>query len=164
MPLAVGVLVAAALGCNWNFGTNSNSSTNSNASNTANTNRNSSDDFTSSSPTPDPNRDMTPLDMTVSEMVEGSGDTDKEGRRVTVTGGVLENLDSNALRIRAPYGGAAFYCYGDFIDYMSMSEKVRSLAQSGRSPKVTVKGIYKVASVGTGGELSPCVLSDIEKP
>jgi hypothetical protein len=101
--------------------------------------------------------------MDIAEMVSGSGDEEMVGRMVTVTGGVLENIDSTTLRIRGAYGGQAFYCYGDFTDYLSMSDRVRSLSQSGKSPKATVKGVYKISSTGTGGELSPCVLSDIQK-
>lgn len=81
-----------------------------------------------------------------------------------MTGGVLEEIRSDSLLIRGQYGGSAFYCYGDFTEYMSMADKVKSLGYSGKSPKVTVKGVYKIASVGTGGELNPCVLSDIQKP
>lgn len=164
IPLIAVVLAASAMACKWSFGSNAETSNTSNASNRSSSNANTDDDYTSSSPTPDPDRDMTPLTMSVSDMVEGSGDEDKVGRMVTVTGGVLENLESDALRIRGSYGGYAFYCYGDFDDYMSMSDRVKSLAASGRSPKVTVKGVYKIATVGSGGELNPCVLSDIEKP
>lgn len=162
------VLIATAVGCKWNFGSESGASNNSNANNSnrssANANTNTDDEDTSSSPTPDPDRDMSPTTMTVSEMVEGSGDKDMVGRMVTVSDGVLENIDSDKLRIRGAYGGAAFYCNGEFSDYMKMADRVRELSQSGRSPKVTVKGLYDIATVGSGGELSPCVLTDIEKP
>lgn len=161
---AAAVLIAVALGCNWSAGTNTNSNSNANASNTANRNSNSSDDYTSSSPTPDLARDTTPLSLTVSDMVEGSGESEYVGRLTTVSDGVLENIDSDKLRIRGAYGGSAFYCYGDFTDYMSMADKVKSLSYSGKSPKVTVKGMYKIATIGSGGELNPCVLSNIEKP
>ncbi|HEV7700027.1 MAG TPA: hypothetical protein VGO43_07345 [Pyrinomonadaceae bacterium] len=158
------LLLALVLGCKWGFGGNTETANNSNNTNRSSSNRDDDDDLASSSPTPDANRDITPQTLSVSDMVEGSGDEDKVGRMTTVSGGVLEKLESDSLLIRAPYGGAAFYCYGDFDEYMSTSERVRSLAASGRSPKVTVKGVYKIASVGTGGELNPCVLSDIEKP
>ena len=160
------VLAASAVGCKWSFGSNTEVSNSSSNSNRSRTNSNSSDDdYASSSPTPDPDRDMTPLSLSVSDMVEGSGDEENVGRMATVTGGVLENISSDQLRIRGPYNvGAAFYCKGDFSEYMSMASKVESLSQSGKSPKVTVKGIYKIATTGSGGELNPCVLSDIEKP
>ncbi|MBV9242013.1 MAG: hypothetical protein JO314_08390 [Acidobacteria bacterium] len=167
--LVAGVLGLTAIGCKWSFGSNVDASNNSSNTNRSSTNRNSDDDNydyprNSSSSGSNSSSDMTPISMDVSEMVSGSGDQDKVGRMVTVTGGVLENIDSDKLRIRGEYGGAAFYCYGDFSDYMSMADRVRALSQGGRSPKATVKGMYKIASIGTGGELNPCVLSDIQKP
>ena len=171
MLFVASIMFAVVLGCKWDFGMgmdpNWNANKNSNSSNRSNTDRNGNDDYNDykSAPSPDSNsaQDMTPTTMDIDEMVSGSGDKDMVGRMVTVTGGVLEHIDSTTLRIRGAYGGAAFYCYGDFADYMSMASRVDSLSQSGHAPKATVKGIYKVASVGNGGELSPCVLSDIQK-
>jgi len=163
------VLLAVVLGCNWSFGSNSNSTSNANSSNgnRSSAYSNSNDDYAYGSPAPDSNsdsaRNMTPTTMDISEMTSGSGDKEMEGRMVTVTGGVLEHIDSTTLRIRGAYGGYAFYCYGDFSDYVSMASRVDSLSQSGHAPKATVKGVYKVSSTGNGGELSPCVLSDIQK-
>ena len=166
--LVATTLGAAALGCKWGFGSNADASNNSSNANRASTNNNSSydDDYASNSNSysgSNSSRDMTPTSMDISEMTSGNGDEDMVGRMVTVTGGVLEDIQSTTLRIRGAYGGSAFYCYGEFSDYMSMSDRVRSLAASGKAPKATVKGIYKVASTGTGGALSPCVLSDIQK-
>jgi len=164
--LVAAVLAIAALGCKWSLGSNADSSYNSNNTNHSNANRNSNDDDYSSNSTSyssNSAKDMTPTTIDISEMTSGSGDKDLEGRMVTVTGGVLENIDSDKLRIRGEYGGYAFYCYGSFTDYLSMADRVRSLSQSGRPPKATVKGLYKISSTGNGGELSPCVLTDIQK-
>jgi pectate lyase len=105
-------------------------------------------------------KDTTPLNMNVSDMIV-TVDSEKVGRMVTVTGGQLDKISYNSLLIREP-GGRAFYCYGDFGDYTKMSAKIDSLSSQGRAPGATVKGIYKVASIGTGGELSPCVLTDLK--
>ena len=166
--LVATVLAAAALGCKWSFGSNADVSTNSNNSNRSpSNNRNSDDDdndYSSNSNSSSSNsaKDLTPKSIDVSEMTSGS-DKELEGRLVTVTGGVLESIDSDKLMIRGQYGGAAFYCYGSFTDYLSMADRVRSLSQSGRAPKATVKGMYKASTVGTGGELDPCVLTDIQR-
>lgn len=105
-------------------------------------------------------KDTTPLTMPVSDIV-GSYDAEKDGRTVTVTGGLLEEMRRDSLLIRSG-AGAAFYCYGDFSSYMDGASKIDSLRQQGKSPVATVKGTYKKGS-GSGAELGPCVLMDLGK-
>src|SRR5690348_9515257 len=74
--------------------TNSSNSTSANSSNSSSSS-NSSPELTKKDSEP---KDMTPLTMPVSDFV-GNYDESKEGRIVTVTGGRLENIAYNALRI-----------------------------------------------------------------
>ena len=135
------------------------SSTNSSNSKTANSS-------SSSSSSPEPSRkdsepkDMTPLTMSVSEMV-GSYDESKEGRMVTVTGGRLEEIKYNSLMIRDG-SSYAFYCNGSFSDYTKMAPQIDSLKTQGKSPVATVKGIYQ-KGVGSGADLESCILTDLAK-
>ena len=137
------------------------------ATNTANSRSENSSSSPGSSSSPeltkkdDEPKDMTPLTMTVSDFI-GSYDASKEGRMVTVTGGLLENIAYNALRIRNGSSGYAFYCNGSFSDYTKMSPQIDSLSQQGKSPRATVKGIYK-KGVGSGADLESCILTDLEK-
>lgn len=154
-------LTAVLTGCGGASGGNTaaNNSNSKNA-NTANVSNSSSSSETNTNA--DASRDMTPLALNVSDMVEGSGESQNVGRMATVTGGVLDKISYDSLLIRQP-GGRAFYCYGDFGDYTSMASKIESLSAQGKAPRATVKGIYKIASVGSGGELSPCFLTDLDK-
>jgi hypothetical protein len=105
-------------------------------------------------------KDMSPLTMPVSDIVVNY-DPEKEGRTVTVTGGRLEKMERNSLLIRDG-AGPAFYCYGDFSDYMSGAPKIDQLQQQGKPPVATVKGTYKKGN-GSGADLGPCVLMDLGK-
>lgn len=135
---------------------------NANNSNSKNSNTTSASNSSETNSNSDVAKDMTPLDLSPADMAYGEGDKEKVGRMVTVKGGLLEKVSYNSLLIRDP-GGRAFTCNGDFSEYTKMADKVESLAAQGKAPKATVKGVYKIASVGTGGELSPCVLADLEK-
>jgi hypothetical protein len=158
----IAVLCATVLTACGSMGNNAtaNNSANSKNNNGQTTTSNVSETNANASASP---VDTTPLTMTAFDMVNGDGEKDKEGRMVTVTGGQLDKISYDSLLIRTP-GGAAFYCYGDFSDYTKMADRIESLSAQGKAPGATVKGIYKVATVGTGGELNPCVLTDLVKP
>lgn len=105
-------------------------------------------------------KDMTPLTMPVSDIV-GNYDEEKDGRTVTVTGGLLDEMKRDSLLIRDG-AGYAFFCYGDFSAYMDGTPKIDSLRQQQKSPVATVKGVYKKGN-GIGADLGPCVLMDLGK-
>ncbi len=108
----------------------------------------------------DQGKDLPPTSMDVAEFL-GSYNKENEGRIVTVTGGLLDQISYNSLLIRngASY---AFYCNGDFSSYMEMKTRIDDLRYKGKSPTATVKGIYGVDSNGSPS-LSGCVLTDIKK-
>lgn len=58
--------------------------------------------------------------------------------------------------------GYAFYCYGDFSEYMNGAAKIDSLRQESKSPVATVKGTYKKGN-GNGADLGPYVLLNLGK-
>jgi ABC-type Fe3+-hydroxamate transport system substrate-binding protein len=156
--LVVVVVVLSACGRSAETSsTNSSNSTSANSSNSSSSSSSSSPELTKKDSEP---KDTTPLTMTVSDIV-GNYDESKDGRMVTVTGGLLEEMKRDSLLIRNG-ASSAFYCYGDFSQYMDGAPKIDSLRQQQKSPVATVKGIYKKGN-GYGADLGPCVLMDLGK-
>jgi ABC-type Fe3+-hydroxamate transport system substrate-binding protein len=154
------VMLAVALSaCGKSAETASTNSSNSTSANSSNSSSSSSSSPESTNKNSEP-KDMTPLTMPVSDIV-GNYDESKDGRMVTVTGGLLEEMKRDSLLIRDGVN-SAFHCYGDFSQYMDGAAKIDSLRQQQKSPVATVKGIYKKGT-GYGAELGPCVLMDLGK-
>lgn len=82
------------------------------------------------------------------------------GRTVTITGVELRGIYNTALEIKADL--VEINCVGDFSSYMASADRVKELRLQNKSPKATIKGIYKEYENGKA-KIEPCVLSDLEK-
>lgn len=152
------ILLAAILALAACGGSNSN---NQNTGNSKNSNASNSSSSASSTPAnTEPGKNLPPTTMSVGEFMIGY-DKENEGRIVTVTDAVLEEISYSSLLMRdgAGYG---FSCNGSFSDYMDMKTRIDDLRYKHKSPLATVKGIY---STGTNNRpaLNSCVLTDIKK-
>lgn len=109
-------------------------------------------------------KDTSPLTLRVSEMVgTGSFDSSKEGRRVTVEGGLLDKISYSSVTVRDG-SGYAFECSGSFSDYMSSAPRIDELTSQHRSPSVTVMGTYGKSSYSdSAAALSSCIITDLKK-
>lgn len=108
----------------------------------------------------DKGKTLPPTSMDIYDFI-GVYDADNEGRIVTVTGGLLEEISYNSLLIRDG-SSFAFSCEGNFSEYMEMKTRIDDLRYKHKSPVATVKGIYSKDSSGKP-TLKSCVLTDIKK-
>lgn len=139
-------------------GSNSN---NQNAANSKSSNASNSSPSASSTPAnTETGKSLPPTTMSVSEFMMGY-DKANEGRIVTVTDAVLEEIkyDSLSMRDGAGYG---FGCNGSFSDYMDMKTRIDDLRYKNKSPRATVKGVYAEGYNGKPA-LNSCVLTDLKK-
>lgn len=89
-------------------------------------------------------------------------------RILTVTDGKLWDIQSTEIRIGSSTGSSgSVICEGSFSEYMPYSSKIGELSRQGKAPGATVKGMYSRTESYSGSTkvyLSPCVLSNLEKP
>jgi len=109
--------------------------------------------------------DTTPLTVTISEVFNG-GEEKFKGRRLTVTNGLLMDIDLTQIRIKeSSWDSKVIVCHGSFTEYMELSRRVKQLADEGKPLKVEIKGVYIAGSTGVKPytEFEPCVISDLKK-
>ncbi|MFT3742914.1 MAG: hypothetical protein QM785_01345 [Pyrinomonadaceae bacterium] len=138
-------------------GVSSNSANNANSSSLNTSNRTA---VTKEAETPVPV--LEPTTMSAYDVVGLNYKKEDEGRIVTVTGGKLEAIEYDSLRISDINGG--FYCTGSFSEYQSMKTRIDDLRYKHQSPTVTVKGQYTKSSYSPDRvSIKNCILTDLKR-
>lgn len=101
-------------------------------------------------------KDTSPLTITASEFKS----KEHIGRAVTISEVELRGIYNTSLDIKADM--VEINCVGDFSSYMASADRVKELRTSGKSPKATIKGVYKEYENGKA-KIEPCSLIDLEK-
>lgn len=101
-------------------------------------------------------KDMSPVTVTADEFRT----KENIGRPITITGVELVGIYSTSLEFKANM--AEIKCDGDFSSYMSSADRIKELRLANKSPKATIKGVYKEYENGKA-VIKPCVMSDLEK-
>jgi hypothetical protein len=130
-------------------------------------------DSTDSSKTSEP-KETGPLTMSASDLLQDANnatsrmDSIYKDRMITITDGKLWDIQSNEIRIGSSTGSSgSIICEGSFSEYMPYSSKIGELSRQGKAPGASVKGMYSRIESNSGSPkvyLSPCVLSNLEKP
>jgi len=113
----------------------------------------------------DTKKDMTPMTATAAEVLSSPSEKFKD-RRLTITDGVLMEINSTSIRVQESSSGSDYIiCNGTFTEYLELSRRVKQLADEGKPLKVEIKGVYTGGSTGIKPytELEPCVINDLKK-
>lgn len=111
-------------------------------------------------------KDITPLTMTVEDVLASSAEEREKfnDRFLTVTDGVLTDITSSNVKIKAnSWDSAYIVCSGNFSEYMRLSDKVSELTKDGKPLKVEIKGVFVSRQNQDYALLETCVISDLEK-
>lgn len=100
--------------------------------------------------------DTTPLNIVAEEFKT----KEHVGRTVTISGVELKAIYATSLEIKA--NTQTISCQGDFTSFMPSKDRIAELSSAGKSPKATIKGVYKEYENGRA-VFSPCAISDLEK-
>lgn len=101
-------------------------------------------------------KDTSPITLTADEFRS----KENIGRPITITGVELRGIYATSLDVKANL--AEISCVGDFSSYLPSADRIKELRLQNKSPKGTIKGVYKEYENGKA-KIEPCALTDLEK-